>query len=95
MAGEVRRFFPGQEDFVMRSERGVTNEPRNVAIYLTRILRREGLLAISCAFGMQGYSSASSAIDRVNKRQLTDKAFQQRIAKIKQEIICLKSQTET
>jgi chromosomal replication initiation ATPase DnaA len=71
----------------MHSERGVTNEPRNVAIYLTRILRREGLLVISCAFGMQGYFSASSAMDRVGKRLLTDKELQKRIAEIKQDIL--------
>jgi len=71
----------------VNSARGVNNEPRNVAIYLTRVLRREGLMNISAAFGMQGYNSASSAIDRVKKRMVSDKGLQKRIDEIKQQII--------
>lgn len=84
-----------EEGRLMHSERGVSNEPRNVAIYLTRVLRREGLMDISSSFGMQGYSSASSAVERVRKRLLIDKELQKRISIIKQEAVRKKSQTET
>lgn len=80
---------------LMHSMRGVSNEPRNMAIYLTRILRREGLINISSAFGMQGYSAASSAIDRVKYRLSIDKKLRESFAEIKQEIIDQMSQTET
>jgi len=71
----------------MKSARGVNNEPKNVAIYLTRVLSREGLMNISAAFGMQGYSSVSSAIDLVKKRMVSDKGLRKRIDEIKQQII--------
>ncbi len=39
---------------LMHSVRGVSNEPRNVAIYLIRILRKENLLSLGARFGMRG-----------------------------------------
>lgn len=80
---------------LMLSKRGVSNEPRNVAVYLTRLLRRDGLLTISSAFGMRGYSSVSSVIVRVSKQLETDRAFCRRISEIRQLIITQKCQTET
>lgn len=53
----VCQYYGIANNQVERSVRGVSNEPRNVAIYLTRILRQEGLIEISAAFGMQGDSS--------------------------------------
>lgn len=91
----VCQYYGVEKVSLMHSMRGVSNEPRNMAIYLTRILRREGLTNISSEFGMQGYSSAGSAIDRVRKRLSTDKELRKRIAAIKQNIIAQKSQTET
>ena len=84
-----------EKSHLLQSERGVSNEPRNVAIYLTRVLRRDGLIIIGSSFGMQGYSSASSAVERVRKRLKVDKELRQRIAAIKQDVINKKSQTET
>jgi chromosomal replication initiation ATPase DnaA len=79
----------------MKSKRGTSNEPRNVAIYLTRTLRRDNLPAIGSVFGMHGYSSVSSAIERIGKRLPIDKELQNRINEIKLKIIYSKSQTET
>ncbi len=78
----------------MESKRGTSNEPRNVAIYLNRILRRDNLLTIGAVFGMHGYSPVSSAIDRIGKRLPVDKELQSRITEIKLKIICIKSQAE-
>lgn len=75
---------------LMRSRRGVSNEPRNVAIYMTRLLRKDGLLTISSSFGMRGYSSASSVIERVSKQLSADKEFRRRISEIKQLIVSQK-----
>ncbi len=74
------------EKQLIHSIRGISNEPRNVAIYLTRILRQDGLIDIGAAFGMQGYSSASSAIIRVKERQLVDDLLQLRITAIKKQL---------
>ena len=83
----VRQYYGIEKGRLMKSARGVNNEPKNVAIYLTRVLSREGLMNISAAFGMQGYSSVSSAIDRVKKRMVSDKGLRKRIDEIKQQII--------
>lgn len=83
------------KDQLVQSVRGISNEPRNVAIYLTRILRQEGLMEISTAFGMQGYSSASSAVARVKQRLSDDRLFQKQISAIAKTIIEDKSQTKT
>jgi REP element-mobilizing transposase RayT len=71
-------------DELMQSKRGVGNEPRSVALFLVRTLRREGLQEISATFGVRGYSSASSTIERTVKRLVTDQGFQKRVAEIKQ-----------
>ncbi len=83
----VCRYYDITSDQLERSVRGISNEPRNVAIYLIRVLRQEGLMAISVAFGMQGYSSASSAVARIKKKLSNDKLFQKRISAIEKIII--------
>jgi putative transposase len=80
----VCQYYGISVDELMQGKRGVGNEPRSVALYLVRTLRREGLLEISTAFGIRGYSSASSVIERTVKRLATDQGFQKRVAEIKQ-----------
>lgn len=78
---------------LINTRRGVSNEPRDVAIFLTRKLRRDTLPAIGDAFGMSGYSSVSSAIERVRKRLSDDGELKKR-----QDALCKlikKGQTET
>ena len=82
----VCRFYNIDEKEILKARRGALNEPRNVAIYLNRMLRRDNLLTISESFNMAGYSSASSAIERVVRKLAQDKKFQKRIDKIKQTI---------
>ncbi|MCK4503242.1 MAG: transposase [Desulfuromonadales bacterium] len=84
-----------EQSRLMHSVRGVSNEPRNVAIYLVRILRRDGLLSIGTRFGMRGYSPAGSAIDRIRKKLTTSKDLQQQINTIKQQLTASECQTET
>ena len=81
-------------DQLERSVRGISNEPRNVAIYLSRVLRQEGLISISAAFGMQGYSSASSAVARIKKKLPNDKLLRKRISEIEKIVVKEKNQTE-
>lgn len=63
---------------LMHSVRGVNNEPRNVAIYLMRTLRRNGLKTIGATFGLRGYSAASRAIDRIRKKLPTSPELQRK-----------------
>ena len=50
------------------SKRGEFNEPRNVAIYLMRKLRRDSLRDIGKFFQMEKYSSVSSVIVRMKSQ---------------------------
>lgn len=67
----------------MTGQRGKTNEPRSVAIYLARTLRKDTLLEIGAAFGMSGYSPASGAVERIRKRLHHDKPLHKTIEQIK------------
>jgi putative transposase len=93
----VCRSYGIEEKELLLARRGASNEPRNVAIYLSRILRQDNLQSLSKAFNMTGYSSAGSAIDRVRKKLPKDKRLQKRINAIKQVVIAHtnKSQTAT
>lgn len=75
------------------SRRGVFNEPRNVAVYLCRLLRRDRLTEICGYFHMQKYSSVSSIIERVKARMKIDNKFKSRVEKLSD--IITKSQGQT
>ena len=89
----VFRTYQVKEEELLKSKRGTFNEPRNVAIYLTRWLRGENLDEICKAYGLKKYSSASSVIERVRKQILRDQKFRKRVDELRQ--IIIKSQTET
>ncbi|MDT8442288.1 MAG: transposase [Desulfuromonadales bacterium] len=89
----VCQHYDVEQSQLMRSVRGMTNEPRNVAIYLMRTLRRDGLLSIGALFGMGGYSSASSAIERIRHQLTTDRELQRRINRIREQLAVSKSRT--
>ena len=78
---------------MQKTRRGISNEPRDVAIYLTRMLRQEGLSDIGKEFGLSNYSSVSSAIDRVKSHMVKDHKFRSRVKEIRHNIN--KSQTKT
>ena len=74
------------KDEVLRTRRGKFNEARDVAIYLTRELRRATLDDICGPFGMGRYSSASSAIARVKVQLAKDRRLEKRAQKITGEL---------
>ena len=76
-----------------KSKRGTFNEPRNVAIYLTRMLRSDGLIDICKNYNLKKYSSASSIVENVKKNLLKDRKFRKRVNELSQKLI--KSQPET
>jgi len=94
---EIRRvvceIYQVEPSELLKSRRGVFNEPRSVAIYLARLLRRDSLLDISRAFSMKGYSSASSAVAGLKRRLADDRGLRQRVERAGRMIT--KGQTET
>jgi len=78
---------------LLRSRRGVNNEPRNVAIYLTRYLRGDGLEVIGRAFGIDKYSSVSSIIERTKASIVNNTRIKNRIDLIESKINMSQEQT--
>jgi chromosomal replication initiation ATPase DnaA len=70
---------------------GIENELRDVAIYLIRSMRSDPLMRVGAGFGMNRYSSVSSAVMRVKTKLQKDRKFKDRFAQIESNI--LKSQT--
>jgi REP element-mobilizing transposase RayT len=69
-------------DELQVSKRGVFNEPRNVAIYLTRRLRGDSLHQIGEQFGIRKYSSVSSVIERLKLAIAEDRKLRKRVDSI-------------
>lgn len=67
---------------LFKSQRGILNEPKNVAIYLMRRLRRDRLKQIGEQFQMERYSSVSSAIERMKQELKKDRKLNERISAI-------------
>jgi putative transposase len=87
---EVCRFYQVKRDDLLNSKRGVFNEPRNVAIFLSRRLRGDGLDEIGRDFNLKRYSSVSTVIERTKAQMSSDRKLRQRVEKLK--IILTKSQ---
>jgi len=79
----VCRYYGVEEQEILTGQRGKNNEPRNVAIYLSRTLRNDTLLVIGNAFGMTGYSPAGGAIERIKKRLAEDRSLCERVEQIR------------
>lgn len=79
-------YHVNRED-LLKSKKGIFNEPRNIAIYLTRRLRGDGLNEICREFHMNRYSSASNAIDKLKARMSKDRQLRKRVEKIKLRLI--------
>ena len=89
----VCRNYRINKDELMVSKRGVFNEPRNVAIYLTRRLRGDSLKEIGEQFRINKYSSVSSVIERMKKVLAKDRQLMKRVEGI---VLALsKSQEQT
>lgn len=89
----VCRIYGVSEEDLLKPKRGTFNEPRSVAIYLTRQLRGENLAEICKEYGLKTHSSASSAVERVKAQIIKDRRFRKRVDKLVQ--ILVKRQTET
>jgi REP element-mobilizing transposase RayT len=83
----VCNYFDVEKDEILISRRGILNDPRNIAIYLVRKIRRESHLEISGYFRINSFSSVSSAINRFEKRIKTDVELKNIVEEIKFQII--------
>jgi REP element-mobilizing transposase RayT len=90
---EVSRYYEVRPATLKAVRRGIENEPRDVAMYLTRSMRAEPLMRVGASFGLNRYSSVSSAVMRVKTKFQKDRKFKERLAHIESNI--LKGQTKT
>ena len=88
----VCKSYHAKEDNLLKSKRGSFNEPRDVAIYLTRRLRGNSLDEICRQYKLSKYSSASSVIERVQGNISKNRQFREHVEKLRSMIT--KSQTE-
>ena len=75
----VCQHYQLREDDMLQSKRGCFNEPRNVAIYLTRRLRNDTLKQIGEQFGIKKYSSVSSVIERTKSLISEDRKLKKKV----------------
>jgi hypothetical protein len=90
---EVSRYYDIRQSALKSVRRGIENEPRDVSMYLIRCMRSEPLMKIGADFGLNRYSSVSSAVMRVKNRLQKDRKFKNRLEQIESNI--LKGQTKT
>ena len=81
----VCKAFRVEDAVLMRSKRGTENLPRDVAIYLQRKYCGQTLAELGKDYDLAGYSSVSSAFERVKARLLSDQMLQKKVARIERE----------
>jgi REP-associated tyrosine transposase len=89
----VERTYQVSSETLRMSRRGFLNEPRNVAIYLSRKYSGKKLLEIGSEFNISRYSSVSSVVEKMKIKVLKDKKIKERVLLIEKKLI--KGQTET
>ena len=81
------------EEQLMISRRGTENLPRDIAIYLVRHHCRDTLAGIGSYFGIDNYSTVSSAIERIKARKRTDRSLKKDLKELERKLD--KSQRQT
>ena len=80
---EVCRSYGVERVALYRSRRGISNEPRNVAIYLLRTLRGDNLEEIGRDFNINRFSSVSSVVERMRGKISRNRQLRKRVEEIK------------
>ena len=79
----VCNYFDLEKNDILIPRRGRFNEPRNIAVYLVRQIRKEPLVKIADYFKINSFSSVSSVIIRLEKRLKSDKKLNKTVLEIK------------
>jgi len=90
---EVCTYYRVEQSELSKSRRGSFNEPRSMAIYLARMLRKDGLMDIGSEFGLSSYSSVSSVLQGIGSKLLKNRKLRERYEVLKKALII--GQTET
>jgi len=90
---EVGWFYGVRPTTLKAVRRGIENEPRDVAMYLIRYMRSEPLMRVGVNFGLNRYSSVSSAVMHVKTKLKKNRKFKERLKCIENN--SLNGQTKT
>jgi len=82
----VCSFYRVSREELLSSKRGSENLPRDVAIYLVRLLCRMTLPSVGREFGVGNYSTVSSVVQRVKSRIENDKRLQKELVEITKKV---------
>jgi putative transposase len=80
---QVCKYYKVTRDDVLSSKRGHFNEPRNIAIYLTRCIRNDTLKGAGKAFGIDKNSTVGSVVERVKHEMGKNKDISRRVKDLK------------
>jgi putative transposase len=80
---EVCRKYGVAMEELHRTRRGISNEPRNMAIYLLRSLRGDNLEEIGREFNITRFSSVSSVVARMRGKISGDRQLRNCVEEIK------------
>ncbi len=80
---EVCKYYKVTSDDILVSKRGYFNEPRNIAIYLSRRIRNDTLKGVGKAFGIDKNSTVGSVVERVTREMEKDKNISKRVKSLK------------
>jgi chromosomal replication initiation ATPase DnaA len=84
---EVSNYYGVEQSELMKSRRGHFNEPRSMAVYLARMMRKDTLMDISAEFNLGGYSSASSVIQGIKIQFEKNSKLKERYIKLKKTLL--------
>lgn len=80
-------YYQVDESQLCRSRRGWFIEPRAVAIYLVRTLRREKLMDIGAGFRLRSSSAVSSVITGMERRLAEDAELRDRVHEVRERVL--------
>lgn len=71
---------------LLYSRRGQVNLPRDLSIYLVRILTRKTMPEVGKHFGISNYSTVGSVVERMKQREATDCEFRSILKETKRKL---------
>ena len=83
IVAEVSNYYNVRPTKLKAVQRGMENEPRDVAMYLIRSMRAEPLMSVGVNFGLTQYSSVSSVVMRVKAKLQKNSEFKDRLNRVK------------
>jgi putative transposase len=90
---EICVFYGVDESNLLKSRRGWFNEPRNMAVYFCRKMRKDSLIDLSSEFGLSGYSSVSSIVSGTKKQIIKNHQIKKRYKELEKIITISQSET--